>query len=237
VRVDIFVRSYYKDFRWLGYCLRSVAKYCRGFGDVIVVVPRSSEERFRWAGLHRGVTAFVCDDCHDDYLGQQVTKLLADQYCQGDFLCHVDSDCVFRRDTTPSDLFAGGKPTAVITPYHLFPEQAVWRRLTERFLGREVTHDFMRRQPLVFPRWLYGELRRFARLAHGMSLEEHVLAQPPRGFSEYNALGAFAFHNHPGAFAWIEQPTWEPDERFCRWFWSWGGLTSAAQAEIEALLG
>jgi len=236
MQVDLFIRSYYKDFGWLRHCLRSIDKFCHGFGEVIVVIPRSSVERSRRAGIDDLVTTVVCDDYRDDYLGQQVTKLMADTYSGSDFICHVDSDCVFRRDTTPHDLIAAGKPTCVITPYKLFPEQAAWRRLSEQFLRREIHHDFMRRQPLVFPRHLYGELRAFARSMHGVNLEDYVLSQPPRGFSEYNALGGYAFYHRHDAITWMERTTWEPDEQFCRWFWSWGGISPEIEAEIESIL-
>ena len=37
--VDIVIRSYYKDFRWLEWCLRSIDRFCQGFRQVVLVVP------------------------------------------------------------------------------------------------------------------------------------------------------------------------------------------------------
>jgi hypothetical protein len=129
-----------------------------------------------------------------------------------------------------------GKPTFVITPYRILPNAASWQRLSEGFLGREVEFDFMRRQPLVFPRWLYGELRDFGRTVHGMALKDYVMSRPPAGFSEYNALGAYAYYHRADAFEWVVRPVSEPDEQFCRWFWSWGGVTTNVRAEIASIL-
>jgi hypothetical protein len=64
-----------------------------------------------------------------------------------------------------------------------------------------------------------------------------VLAQPPRGFSEFNALGAFAWVHHREAFAWREVPPEEPNEGYCRWYWSWSGITPEVESEVERLLG
>lgn len=234
--MDIVIRSYYKDFRWLSYCLRSIRKFCHGFSNVIVIIPQSSAERFRWLGLGAGVTTVVCEDYYDDYLGQQVTKLMADSYSEADFICHLDADCVFRRAIRPPDLFVNGKPTFVITPYRVLPNSLPWQRLSEGFLGREVEFDFMRRQPLVFPRWLYRDLRQFGRRAFGITLGDYVMSRPSAGFSEYNALGAYAYYHHADAFKWVVRSVPEPEEEFCRWFWSWGGVTPKVGAEMTSIL-
>src|SRR5712691_3849026 len=105
VSVDLFIRSYYKDLRWLSHCLRSVEKYTQGFRKTILVVPGSSAERLAWSGLDLKVEAHVCPDFADDYLGQQVTKLHADKYTDADFICHIDADCLFHRNITPHVLF------------------------------------------------------------------------------------------------------------------------------------
>ena len=39
---DIFIRTYWKDTEWLEFCLRSITRYARGFGSVIVVAPQKS---------------------------------------------------------------------------------------------------------------------------------------------------------------------------------------------------
>jgi uncharacterized protein DUF6492 len=236
VNVDIFIRSYYKDFQWLRYCLRSIEKYSRGFRKTILVVPRSSAERLAWFGLDQRVETHICDNFADDYLGQQVTKLHADTYTDADFICHVDSDCVFRRKITPHDLVCGGKAIIPITSYRACPEEVGWQRLSERFLSRPVEYDFMRRQPLVFPRWLYAAIRIQTERLHKKSLHDYVNSQPARGFSEYNALGGFAYYNHFDGFIWRERCEWVPDESFCRWYWSWGGISASIRTEMDAIL-
>ena len=67
---DILIRSYYKDFGWLRYALRSIRKYCRGFSKVIVVVPKSSRQKLDWMGLAGDVT-ITCPNYRDDYLGPE----------------------------------------------------------------------------------------------------------------------------------------------------------------------
>ncbi len=233
--VDIFIRSYHRDFDWLKWCLRSIAQHCRGFRDVVVVVPESSRARLDRFGLH-GVRTLSCPNYPLDYLGQQVTKLHADFLTDADFICHVDSDWIFVRPCTPGDLIEGDKAAVVMTPYRLLHPDIPWRRPTERFLGGAMPYEFMRRQPYTFPRWLYPAVRDHALQRHRVDIETYVLRQPPLGFSEFNALGGYALQNHQDRFAWRNvsvQPLGEP---LCWCFWSWGGLTPAIQQEIEVLL-
>ncbi len=236
MNIDIFIRSYYKDFAWLSYCLRSIERHAIGFRKTIVVVPRSSMQRAVRLAITDATEIRECEDYRDDYLGQQVTKVQADKYTDADFICHVDSDCVFRRPVHPEEFFCNQRPVVSMTPYHLFPAEAGWRRLGEKFMCRDVDYDFMRRQPFVYPRWLYGAMRDHAQRLHGKSLADYITSQPARGFSEYNAFGAFAFYFHRDKFEWSERSVWTPDESICRWFWSWGGISPEVREELDALL-
>ncbi len=230
---DVFVRSYWRDFDWLPRCLEAIGAFARGFRETIVVVPRSSRSRLRKVALPPGVRVEACPDYRDDYLGQQVTKLTADSYTDADFVCHLDSDCILSRPVTPGDLIVDGAPVVATLPYAQLGRHWPWRGPTESFLLRTVEHDFMQRPPFVYPRWLYGELREFAQSGHGVDLETYVTSRPPRGFSEFNALGAFAEAEHPDRFAWVDA---SDCARFCRWFWSWARADRDAQAEIDRIL-
>jgi hypothetical protein len=233
--VDIVIRSYYRDLHWLGYCLRSVARFCRGFRRLLVVVPRSCAERMLRSPLAQGELMY-CPDYADDYLGQQVTKLYADTLTDADYILHIDSDCVFRRPVQVADFVCEGRTELLFTPVHVFSGNAPWQRVTERAVGFRVEHDYMRRQPLVYPRWLYGALRGHLRKLHGCDPTDYVLAQGPLGFSEFNALGALAYDRYRDGFRWRGWPSPIFDERFCRIHWSWGGLTAPIREELEAIL-
>ena len=230
------VRSYYRDLRWLELCLRSIATHCRGFRRTILVVPASSRARLDHLGLAGDLTV-TCSDFADDYLGQQVTKLTADQLTDAELICHVDSDCVFRRPTTPADLLVGRRPYVLLEPYERLDPHVPWKALTERFLGGTVEHEFMRTPPYTFPRWIYAALRAHALETQGVPLEEYVVAQPHRGFSEFNALGSFAYRFHREEFMWIDPLVDEPPEPPCRAFWSRTGPSAEQLREIAELLG
>ncbi len=227
------IRSYRRDLDWLEWCLRSIERYCTGFRDVIVVVPQSCRDWLARRSLPVGVRAAFCADYRLDYLGQQVTKLHADRLTDAEYVCHVDSDCVFVRPTRSADLLVGGRPRVHMAAYEALDPHLPWREATERFLGQPVPYEFMRSPPYTFPRWLYPQLRAHALDNHGVNLTEYVLSQAPRGFSEFNALGAYAFWRHRDEFEWCDTLDPEPP---CRVYWSWAGLDEATCREIEGLL-
>lgn len=179
----------------------------------------------------------LCRDYSDDYLGQQVTKLFADTYSNADYIAHIDSDCVFCRPTTPQDLIPEGKPVVLMHPLALLDPHLPWQKPTEKFLSMRVCDDFMRHPPFTFPRWLYKKVREHAQAIHGIDIETYITMQPPRGFSEFNVLAAFAWHRCHGDFVWVDTSKSIAGEPHCRWYWSWGGMDAAIRREIRAIVG
>jgi hypothetical protein len=232
---DILVRSHARDFPWLELSLRSIRRFCAGFRSVVLVVPRSSEPWLRRFDLAADEVD-LCDDVADDYLGQQVTKLYADEHSDAEIVVHLDSDCIVDRRLTPDALLDGERPVIPITPYATLGRSVPWRPVTERALGFPVAHDYMRTMPLAYPRWLYAALRSHVASVHGTEIRDYVLAQPPRGFSEFYALGAFAHRLHSEAFVWQVVDCPEQTPRHCRWYWSWNGLDAATRREIDEIL-
>ena len=232
---DLFIRSYWKDLGWLRYCLEAIAVYCHGFRDVVVVAPQLSRARMERANLSPGARFLWHRDYADDYLGQQATKLQADLHTDADLICHVNSDCVFNVRTTPEDLMQGGRPFIARRSIEALGGRSPWRAPTEKFLGWPVSHDYMYHPPFLYPRWLYAKVRSHAMTVHGVDIEAYLAAQPPRGFSEFNVLGALAWARHRDDFVWIDAEGAPPAPR-CRWYWSWGGIDPATRREIQQIL-
>jgi Family of unknown function (DUF6492) len=235
-RTAIFIRSYWKDLAWLAYCLRSIQLFCEGFSEVVVTLPETSRPWLRRTSLPDVAKVIFVPSCADDYLGQQATKLFADTYCEADFIAHVDADCIFVRPVAPNDLHPGGRPLSLTKPVADLGRHYPWGKPTEHFLGFSAELDFMQRPPFVFPRWLYPALSEHCLSRHGTTLDRYVLSRPPRGFSEFNALGAFAWRRHRDRFLFLDADSPDAPAPFCDWHWSWGGLTPPIRAAIEELL-
>ncbi len=230
--VDLFIRSYWKDREWLRFCLDSIVRHCVGFRAVVLVLPASSRPWFRKFAIPEDVRVHWCRSYRDDYLGQQVTKLMADTFTDATHICHVDSDCIFFRKTSPTDLLTDGMPRVMRCPYAILGRHHPWQRPTQRFLGWDVADDFMQHPPFLFPRWLYPRVREHSSSTHGVDIETYVTAQPAREFSEFNVLGAYAWQHFRDQFHWIDTSVSPASQPHCRWYWSWGGIDAAIRAEI-----
>ncbi|NJP88833.1 hypothetical protein HCN51_05070 [Nonomuraea sp. FMUSA5-5] len=179
----------------------------------------------------------VCRDYPDDYLGQQVTKLHADDYTDAQLICHLDADMMIDRPCDPGLLMAGRRIRLVCLPVSALGRHRPWTGPTERFLGRPVEHDYMRVPPFVYPRELYPAVRAHCRAVHGMSVEAYVTSRPPRGFSEFNVLGAGAHLWLPDRFAFVDERSPDRPPALCRWYWSRGGLDDALRRELAEVTG
>lgn len=225
MKVDVFIRSYSGDFEWLGHCLKSCERFLHNFGAVHVVVPEEDISGIQHLTKER---IYAVKDACSGYMAQQVTKLHADNYTDADYILHVDSDCVFFVDTKPEDFFDGGKPI-------MLRESGVdspWNIITQRALGWYDEYEYMRRMPILYPRWIYKMVRDWMQTQHGIPLEQYICSQPGREFSEFNTVGQWAYRYYPNSFVW-KNPGEHPLR--CKQFWSWGGIESARQ-EIEKLL-
>ncbi|MGW4163625.1 hypothetical protein [Streptomyces sp. NPDC004788] len=224
-----------------------------------MVTPRTGSGAVRRA-VGGDVRLTVCPDYRDDYLGQQVSKLYADEFTDADLICHVDSDVVFTRPVSPADLLDAGRPWIVRRAVSRLGRHRPWLAPTEEFLGRPVAYDFMQQPPFTYPRWLYPEVRALSLARHGIPLDRYVAGRPPRGFSEFNVLGAHAYAAHRTEFAWYDADAdaetdsdadAETDSdadagaetdavrvrRLCRWYWSRGGIDAVLRRELQEVTG
>jgi len=227
--VDIVIKSYENDYGWLAYCLKSIARYCTGFNNVIVMLPRSHP-------IDLTLEKVVLLDTTESYLGQQVCKLNADLHTQADYILHVDSDMVFTRPITPDYFFRGKRPIWVIGEFDSVSKHA-WYHVMAKCIQDAPPFEFMRKCAVIVPRWLYAEFRAFIEATHGMSMETYVMSQPGHEFSEYNCLGFFAWIKHRESFYWHNTATEGVPDWPWQQFWSWGGLTPEIKAELDRITG
>lgn len=257
---DIFIKTYPPDFKWLGYCLLSITKFAAGFQRTIIVTPEDSNAlRDAIVAANTGSASFRIeqrfeygmgnpDSDSSNYLSQQVFKLHADTFSDADFILNIDSDTILTQHVTPETYFKDGKIVWMMTPYASFEEELkdnpnmlcgvmAWKPITEKFLKQPVEFEFMRRLPVMLPRWIYSEFRKFCEKEHGTTLEEYVMSQPGRSFSEYNALGAYAYTFHRDKFSWCDTTKDEWPALTVNQKWSVGGLTEEIKTEFETILG
>lgn len=230
--INIFIRTYKNDLPWLQYCLRSIHKYVTGYDKIIVCIPENQVSLLNDFNLPKVI---ACPIYKDDYLGQQISKLNADIYCESEYVLYVDSDCVFTKPFDCNSLFFNGKPIVYKTHYDKVGDAICWKEITEKTLNRPVEWEFMRRLPLLYKSETIKDLREYIELIHGKDLETYVVSQPNRHYSEFNSLGAFAyfFCNEEYHF---HDTDYGIDENCLVQHFSWGGITAEIREKIEGYL-
>jgi FkbM family methyltransferase len=241
---DIFIRTYPGDYPWLRYALTAINKFASGFRKVWVISPSGDsvtaifdKRKVEWRQIN--------PETEDGYLDQQITKLYADVITnyETEFILHIDSDVILTRPITPESFLTINAPDngdlqrQVVWPHTPYSAiQTPWQPITEKFMGHPVENEFMRRFPIMVPRWLYPRMREFCFKRHGMPLCDYIRMQPPRAFSEFNALGAYAFTHHHDRIAWLNTLENAIPEPFAKQFHSWGGITEPIRKEIEQIV-
>lgn len=223
MKVEIFLVSWSKDFKWVEWNLKSIGKFCRGFTGVTILVPKSDFEIFRTLELPNMPLSIFTHNL-PGHLGAQVQKCLADTYCPGvDFILHTDSDCVFTEPVCPENYFENGKPVMLIEEFSRLPGNP-WKPTVDRALGVYNHFETMRRHPQVNPFDVYSAMRQHIESTHGIPFLDYVLSQKsdfPWGFSEHCTIGAFAIIG-----GWVNKYHWiiasespRPKDKLAQ-FWS-----------------
>lgn len=223
---DIFIRTYYKDLEWLAYCLASIAKFGRGFRQIIVCIPENQKRHLDAMNL-TAEKVVTCPVYQNDYLGQQITKLLSWQYTDAESILFVDSDCCFTEIFTPEDFMQDGKPLIYKTHYSKVGDAICWKEPTEKLLGKPVEYEYMRRLPIMYWRHTLFSIP-------GTIVASNALKQG--SFSEFNYIGAWAESYQPDHYVFSDTDTNEIRTPKLKQNWSWGGITEEIRGELGRIL-
>lgn len=223
--MTIFIKSYAKDFKWLNYCLKSIAKYVTGYSEVIVLLDEGSNTSLHeLTELPNKIKIEWVKKEGNGYIFQQLCKLNAFKYTNDDKIMFVDSDCMF---TYPVDLSKlPESPELLYTPYELVGDAICWKECTEKVIKQPVEFEYMRRNGLIYHR---STLENFANFVG--NLDSYVLSQSR--FSEFNALGAYSWFYEREKYSWVNTSTEQFNEPIVKQMWSHGVLNIE---ELENIL-
>jgi hypothetical protein len=217
----------------------SIEQYARGFREVIIMVPRHPE----WPKDHvipipDGVEVRYYEEppAPLGHLHHQVIKLQADKFCKGEFVLHMDSDCIFTEMTTPADFFLDGKPVMLIKSWTKIEVQngtaMHWRKPVLEAIGFVSAYETMQRLPLVYPREIYDQTRQAIYSHTRKTWDAYILScrsSFPYGFAEFNTLGSMAEMVMHDQFHFIDVGIGEHPHNPLTQFWSHGRIDQAQE--------
>jgi hypothetical protein len=232
--IDIFIRTYEKDLRWLDYALASIEKYVTGYRNIIVAIPNKEHLNH----LTKEIVVQV-QDMKDGYVGQQYTKLEAWRYTDADVICYWDSDCIAYEPFDVRSQVVDGKIILLRAEYSKIVPPAlggIWKPIVEKITKIRCDWEYMRRVPLFF----YGSTARltyeYLERIHKKSLYKYMNSVAYRTFSEFNVMGVCAENFDADKYLFIDVYSDSFEVMPIKQFWSWSGLTEDESNEIKNIL-
>jgi hypothetical protein len=232
---DILIVSCAKHFDWLRYSLISCKRFATGFRQVKVLIP--SEDLPALSPILSEISTIAGIDVrvqvYDDWPGKGFLRhehviMCSDQFTDADFVCHIDSDCLFTEPVTPEDYFVDGKPILVHASFHWLVnfQQAnlgMWQVAVEKAVGWQPSEETMRRHPAVHPRKTYQKARECIEAHTRMSCGDFIKSCEnsfPQTFAEFPTLGAVAWKFFQGDYHWLDQEKGQWPHGKIAQFWS-----------------
>jgi hypothetical protein len=245
--VDIWIVSFQRDYEWLRFCVRGIAKYFTGWRVLHIALPPDAPDPGVCLPFVRHAEA---PGFADGYIGQQVTKLRAYRETNAEWIAFLDSDHVAFKPVDVADYFDAGRPQlwwrswgdVARLPSSTTGEQGVtceaerWRKIAERALGWDPPLFTLEFLPMIFHRDTLAACCEQVWFAHAIELEQFSQRQPWREFSEFVMLGNMAFEHHSSAYSWRRVSASDVIDYRFRGFSPYSGVTAQDRAWCEDVL-
>lgn len=170
----------------------------------------------------------------------------ADRWCDGDFICHVDSDCFFYESVTPETYFREGKPILMYSSFDYVCKRDKtdayrnWKVAVERAIGGTCDRECMRRHPAVHYRKTYEKTQNEIERHTGKKSSAHISEQRstfPQTFAEFPTLGEVAWRHFRDEYHWINQETeMHPPDPLAQ-CWSHGPIDKPQGVQLKGKYG
>lgn len=200
--IDIFYKSYSKDFNWLYHSLKSVTKYVTGYRNIVLLIPEHEKHSFDTRELPARTVIHYVKEYGTGYLFQQWCKISAHKYTDAPFIMFSDSDCIHDHPIDLNDFIKDGKPEILYTDYSKVGDAICWKQVTEAFINEPVQWEFMRRNCLIYHR------ETLVKISEYQPNLEHIIMTGER-FSEFNAIGAYAFKYEREKYNFVNTDNWD----------------------------
>jgi hypothetical protein len=201
MKVDIFIKSYSQDFKWLKYCLQSVKKFVTGYNEIIIIIPEGERHLINFELPERTFVHTLKEEGHG-YMFQQYVKMTAHNYSSADYIMYVDSDCIFHSPVNVQDLIVDGKPQILMTNYNELGG-CPWQKPTADFFGQVPEYEYMRRHCLIYHKETLINLSEFKK-----DLKNYILSIHSRTFSEFNVMGFYAYLYERDKYNFVDTKNW-----------------------------
>jgi hypothetical protein len=194
MRSSILIKTYPPDLTWLRWAIKFLDVNWQEESELVIVAPNICMEEIRAMSQKFEPVLVPREEWGTEwaYVGQQFHKMIADQYCHGEYITFIDSDCMLFKPTTLEDLCVDGKPIIWTTPHSVLGDTVPWKRVVRNIMMIEPLLEYMRCQPITYKASTLQKCRAHLEKLHGTDLETMMRGRPHKSFSEFNVLGFYA---------------------------------------------
>jgi glycosyltransferase involved in cell wall biosynthesis len=225
MKVSIYIRTYKRDVEWLDFCLQSIEKNLKGWSEIVVGIPDGQEPHLRYL---KNVKIVTEPYFKEDYIGQQISKLLSYRHTSGDYTLIVDSDLIFLPGANVSDYLDGDLPIIGIKS---FSTSEKFIPTFNKLFKKSPTFSYMQGHGARL--YKRSTLESFGR--HFPDIEIFGKKLSRREFSEFEFLGFFIHLNEPQNYRLLDLDKDSSPTYHTRQFWNVDGLTKEILTELNQL--
>lgn len=228
--ITLFVRSYYKDFEWLDYSVKSMRKNLTGISERILAVPQHTVVPASISSFFDHIV--YTEETHPGYIAQQLDKIRAYKYCSNDYILFSDSDCIYYKPFDVHAMLDDGRCILYKTHYEELrshPTAFNWNNVVRVAIGIQPTFEYMRCMPLLHH-------KDTLRVVDGHGLFNKYIARKNIELSEFNIIGTIAEHILPHLYTLKDTIKGLPQYPLPKQYWSWGGITSNIREELNVFM-
>ncbi len=248
--IDILIVTYFKDFIWAEFCLRSIKKYARGFRNVILVtdddgntVPDTLANIMPINIIYKKQPdTFPPNLQHrNGYLWQQYLKLNWTEYTDADAILVIDSDEMLTNELSPFDFRdAYGRWRWFYRNWEFADSANVWKAPTTELLQFEPEFEAMCCSLFIFERnTSYRFIEYLKSIHNATSLWDVMFKYDLKMFSEFNAYGSY-INKFDDEKVYYKVLNNTDVSKFCNGnvyrSWSYGGLSDDDRSKRESIL-
>lgn len=247
--VHVLIVTYQKDYPWFELCIRCANKHLKGFSGITVAVPNADKQLFRQLSMKYNFRLYGYDEVPGKGMLQHMAVMaMADIVVpkKTKFVAHIDSDTMFKMETTPAHYFDNGKPRQMIRTYAslvddrgVISDCAQWRPIVEEQIAIPATHFTMCAFPFIYPIELYPAYRARIEYVHKKPMLDYMLEgrnQFPQTRVDFQAMGMFGYATMNDKFSWLDIGVNPPIADRHKSYWSHAGVSAETRQEIEGFL-
>jgi hypothetical protein len=242
--VDIFIKTYHKDFIWLEYLLKSIKKFASGFRNIAIVsdddgyiLPDHFKEIINFTITYVKVPVVSINMDHGTgYSWQQYMKLSWYKYTDAESIVIFDSDEMLTCPTSPDSFKTNGKYNWFYREWKDAGSAICHKKTVDMILNFDTKYESMWITGFYFTLSATRKLEEYLNSIHGTSdVWNIIILLRISGLSEFNIFGNFIHKIQDPEYNYLYDTTGAFNSTIIK-SWSWGGMNTDDRIRREKIL-